>query len=420
MEKPDNYPKNQEADKELQQENEEQNEEPVEEEEDESLFETNWTETKDTFEDLNLKNNLLRGIYGVGFVKPSVIQQKGILPMIQKKDTIAQAQSGSGKTATFAISVLQNIDENDLKTQALVVAPTRELAAQIANVFKGLGTYLKVITHLCVGGTSVGEDKKKLREGCHIVVGTPGRINDMLKREYLDTNYLKMLVVDEADEMLGMGFLEQINDIIKLIPPDCQICLLSATMSPEIIKLTKDIMQNPAKILVKKENLTLEGIKQYYLSCSNDQNKYENLFEIFGNIDINQCIIYVNMKDKADKLAEEMKENDFVVSCIHSGMSMEVRNDVMKEFREGCSRILISTDLLARGIDVHQVGLVINFELPSKKENYIHRIGRSGRYGRRGVAINLVSKHEAHYLMQIQEFYQTQISELPNDLSELE
>jgi len=389
-------------------------------EEDESLFETNWTQTVETFEDLNLKTNLLRGIYGVGFVKPSIIQQKGILPVIQGKDTIAQAQSGSGKTATFSIGVLQNIDEDDLKTQALIIAPTRELATQIADVVNKLGFYMKAKVHLCVGGTSVIEEKNKLKEGCHIVVGTPGRIKDMINRNYLSTAFLKMLVIDEADEMLGMGFLEQINDIIKLIPPDSQIDLFSATISPDIIKLTKDIMNDPAKILVKKENLTLEGIRQFYLSCSTDQNKYENLFEIFSNININQCIIYCNTKEKARTLAEKMTENDFMVSCISSELTQEKRNEIMKEFREGATRILVSTDLLARGIDVQQVSLVINFELPPKKENYIHRIGRSGRFGRRGVAINLVSHHEATYLLQIQEFYQTQISELPQDLSELE
>lgn len=392
----------------------------VQEEDDETLFESNWTETVNTFEELNLDTDLLRGIYGIGFVKPSVIQQKGILPVLKGRDTIAQAQSGSGKTATFSISVLQNIDKTDLKPQALIIAPTRELAMQIADVVSKLGYYLKVKVHLCVGGTSVSDERNKLKEGCHVVVGTPGRIKDMITRQYLSTSFLKMLVVDEADEMLGMGFLEQINEIIKVIPPDCQIALFSATISPEIIKLTKDIMNDPAKILVKKENLTLEGIKQYYLSCSTDQNKYENLFEIFSNIDINQCIIYCNTKEKAKILAEKMIESDYMVSCISSDLPQEKRNEIMKEFREGASRILVSTDLLARGIDVQQVGLVINFELPNKKENYIHRIGRSGRYGRRGVAINLVSQHEATYLMQIQEFYQTQISELPSDLSELE
>ncbi len=392
---------------------------PEKAEAEEKLLESNWTEVVENFEDMKLKKDLLRGIFGYGFVKPSTIQQKGIIPLVLKKDTIAQAQSGSGKTATFAIGVLQNVDFEDLKTQALIIAPTRELAIQIFDVVKNLGVFLKAQVHLCTGGTQVADDKKKLKEGAHVVVGTPGRIRDMMNRQILDSTYLKMLIIDEADEMLGMGFLDQINEIIKLIPPDCQIGLFSATIPPEIIKLTETIMNNPAKILVKKENLTLEGIKQYYLSCSNDTNKYENLYEIFANIDVNQCIIYCNTKEKAEKLAEQMREKDFVVSCIHGSMPQETRNQVMKEFREGASRILISTDLLARGIDVQQVELVINLELPSKKENYIHRIGRSGRFGRRGIAINLVSSHEANYLIEIQEFYHTQIVALPNDLAEL-
>ena len=389
-------------------------------EDEERLLDSNWTETVENFEDLGLKKDLLRGVFGYGFVKPSAIQQKGIKPIILKKDIIAQAQSGSGKTATFVISMLQNIDHDDLKLQSLIIAPTRELAIQIAEVVKALGTYLKIQVHLCTGGTQVMDDRKRLKDGVHVVVGTPGRIRDLMNRQILNPTYLKMLIIDEADEMLGLGFLEQINEIIKMIPPDCQICLFSATIPPEIIKLTENIMNDPAKILVKKENLTLEGIKQYYLSCANDNNKYENLFEIFANIDVNQCIIYVNTKEKAEKLAAQMREKDFVVSCIHGSMEQDKRNAVMKEFREGASRILISTDLLARGIDVHQVGLVINFELPGKKENYIHRIGRSGRFGRRGIAINLISVHEANYLLEVQEFYHTHIAQLPNDLAEIE
>ena len=389
-------------------------------EDEERLLDSNWTETVENFEDLGLKKDLLRGVFGYGFVKPSAIQQKAIKPIILKKDIIAQAQSGSGKTATFVISMLQNIDHEDLKLQSLIIAPTRELAIQIAEVVKALSTYLKVQVHLCTGGTQVVEDRKRLKDGVHVVVGTPGRIRDLMNRQILNATYLKMLIIDEADEMLGLGFLDQINEIIKMIPPDCQICLFSATIPPEIIKLTENIMNDPAKILVKKENLTLEGIKQYFLSCANDNNKYENLFEIFANIDVNQCIIYVNTKEKAEKLAAQMREKDFIVSCIHGSMEQDKRNAVMKEFREGASRILISTDLLARGIDVHQVGLVINFELPGKKENYIHRIGRSGRFGRRGIAINLISVHEANYLLEIQEFYHTHIAQLPNDLAEIE
>lgn len=199
--------------------------------------------------------------------------------------------------------MLQNIDTEDLKTQALILSPTRELSEQSFKVVESIGMYLKVKAHLCTGGTKVLVDKQKLKEGCHVVVGTPGRVRDMMNRQFLDTTYLSMLIIDEADEMLGLGFLDQINEIIKLIPPDCQIVLVSATIKPEIIQLTQHIMNEPAKILVKKENLTLEGIKQFYVSCSGDQQKFENLIEIFGNIDVNQCFIYVNTKEKCEKLA---------------------------------------------------------------------------------------------------------------------
>lgn len=387
---------------------------------DKDVLTSNWDQVIPTFEEMNLKRELLRGIFGYGFERPSVIQTKGILPITMRKDVIAQAQSGSGKTATFSIGMLQNIDTDDMKLQALILAPTRELASQINEVVKGLGCYLKVKTHLCTGGSPVAEDRRKLGEGVNIVVGTSGRVCDLLKRNSIEFSYLKMLIIDEADEMLSLGFIEQINEITKRIPGDCQICLFSATMAEDIVKLANEIMNKPAKILVKKEELTLEGIKQYYLPCSSETAKFENLIEIFGNIDINQCIIYVNTKEKVTKLEEELKKKDFVVSCIHGALEQEKRNEVMREFRDGVSRILVSTDLLARGIDVHQVGLVINYELPSRKENYIHRIGRSGRFGRRGIAINLVSNSEVSYLLEIQKYYQTQVKELPADLSELD
>jgi translation initiation factor 4A len=386
----------------------------------EDLIESNWDESVAKFEELNLHKDLLRGIFGFGFAKPSVIQQKGILPIIKEKDTIAQAQSGSGKTGTFVIGCLQRIDPTQNNVQCLILSPTRELATQTNEVVKAIGNYLGVKTHLSMGGTHVVEDKKKLSEGVHFVVGTPGRICDLLKREILVPNHLKCLVMDEADEMLGRGFLEQVNDILKLVPPETQICLFSATMPPEIIKMTENIMSNPAKILVKNENLTLEGIKQFYISCTTDDIKFDNLIEIFSHLDVNQCMIYCNTREKAEHLTEKMREKKFVVSCMHSKMTQEERNKIMNEFRTGSSRLLVSTDLLARGIDVYQVGLVINFDLPNKKENYIHRIGRSGRFGRRGIAINLITKQESQILMNIEEFYNTEISNLPTDLSEIE
>lgn len=386
----------------------------------ENLIESNWEESVQKFEELNLPKDLLRGIFGYGFAKPSVIQQKGILPILKGKDTIAQAQSGSGKTGTFVIGSLALVDPASNNVQILILSPTRELATQTDGVVKALGNYLGVKSHLSIGGTHVIEDKKKLGEGPQLVIGTPGRIADLLKREILVPSHLKVLVMDEADEMLGRGFLEQVNEILKLVPPDTQICLFSATMPPEIIKMTENIMTNPAKILVKNENLTLEGIKQFYISCSSDEVKFDNLIEIFCHLDVNQCMIYCNTREKAENLAEKMREKKFVVSCMHAKMTQEERNKIMTEFRSGSTRLLVSTDLLARGIDVYQVGLVINFDLPTKKENYIHRIGRSGRFGRRGIAINLITKAESNLLIAIEEFYNTEIGNLPTDLSELE
>lgn len=394
------------------------NREPSQAEED--LFKSNWDKIVPSFEEMELKYDLLRGVFGYGYEKPSAIQSKAIIPLTMRRDVIGQAQSGSGKTATFVIGMLQNIDTTQLIPQAVVVAPTRELATQIKDVIKGLGVYLNVRIQLCTGGTLVSEDRRLIGEGVNVVVGTPGRIRDLVQRNALQLGSLKMLIIDEADELLSMGFIEQLNEITKAIPPDCQIALFSATIAPGVIKLASTILRDPVTILVRKEELTLEGIKQYYISCGNEARKFDTLDELFGNIDINQCIIYANTKERVMKLEADLKAKEFIVSCIHSNLDQEKRNEVMREFRSGVSRILVSTDLLARGIDVHQVGLVVNYELPPKKENYIHRIGRSGRYGRRGIAINLITPNEVTYMTEIQSFYQTQILELPQDLSELE
>ena len=387
--------------------------------EQESLLQSNWDESVEKFEDLGLKKDLLRGIFGYGYVHPSVIQQKGILPIIKGRDIIAQAQSGSGKTATFTIGTLQTINPDELKIQAMILIPTRELADQIKDVTQAIGKFMNLKIHMCVGGTNVRNDQQILEAGVHIIVGTPGRVLDLMKRGSLVPSFLRTLVLDEADQMLSIGFVEEINNIMKLIPSDCQIALFSATMPPEIIKITETIMNDPAKILVKNEDLTLKGIKQFFIQCATDDIKFDNMIEIFSCMEIVQCMIYVNTREKSEFLSQKMKDKGFVCSCLHGKLAAEERNSIMSEFRSGSSRILISTDLLARGIDVHPVGLVINFDLPMKKEEYIHRVGRTGRYGRRGIAINLISKLEAKHLMEIEQHYSTQISKLPEDLSEV-
>jgi translation initiation factor 4A len=382
----------------------------------ETTVDETWSETVDTFDELGLKKELLRGIYGYGFEKPSPIQSKAILPIIQKRDIIAQAQSGTGKTGAFVISSLQLIDQNVSDIQALILSPTRELAQQSCKVYQLIGEYMKVKVHAFIGGTAIKVDIKNVNDGCQIVVGTPGRVLDMLNKKIIKLDSLKIFILDEADEMLSRGFLESIKQVFPHVPSSSQIALFSATMPQDIIEITKQFMQNSVKILVKNEQLTLEGIRQYYVPLKKEW-KLEILLNLYKMMEIAQAIIYANSKKAVDYLTEEMTKRNFVVSSIHSDMQMSEREKVMREFRTGATRVLITTDLLARGIDVYQVSLVINYDLPRNKETYIHRIGRSGRFGRKGTAINFVAPEDKEELEQLQKFYSTSIEELPSDLS---
>ena len=381
-------------------------------------METNWEESVETFDELNLKPELLRGIYGYGFEKPSAIQQKAILPIIKGLDVIAQAQSGTGKTAAFAIGSLQLVDVTKDEIQCLVLSPTRELAQQTAIVYQFLGECLKVKISLLIGGTKIGADLEKLREGPQVLVGSPGRVLDLIRRKQISLGYLQTFILDEADEMLSKGFLDNIREIISLIPTTTKILLFSATMPKEIIDMTTKFMKDPARILVKNEELTLEGIKQYYVFLKKED-KLDVLLQIYRGIEIAQAIIYCNSKRSVDFVSEELKKKGHMVRSIHGDLKQIERDNVMRDFRSGATRVLITTDLLARGIDVYQVSLVINYELPREKETYIHRIGRSGRFGRKGNAINFVTPTEKDELEAIQKFYNTTIEALPTDLSEL-
>lgn len=241
----------------------------------------------------------------------------------------------------------------------------------------------------------------------------------MMKKGFFKTDLLRLFVLDEADEMLSRGFKSQIQDIFRFLPSEIQIALFSATMPQSILEVTEQFMRDPAKILVKKELLTLDGIKQYYVPITEEDWKIQALMQLYMKMEINQCIIYANSKKKVDHITEKMRENDFTVSSMHSEMRQPDRNVIMKEFRTGSSRVLITTDLLSRGIDVQSVSLVINYELPRKKESYIHRIGRSGRFGRKGTAINFVLPDEIEQLKELQSHYQTQIDLMPVDLAEV-
>jgi len=373
----------------------------------------------ESFDDYDLAEDLLRGIYSYGFEKPSAIQQRGVKPILDGRDTIGQAQSGTGKTATFVIGVLQRLDPGLAVCQGLILAPTRELANQIQKVAIALGDYMRVRCHACIGGTAVRDDIEKLRQGQHLVVGTPGRVFDMIGKRHLRVDDLITFVLDEADEMLSCGFQDQIYDIFKTLPANIQVCLFSATMPPEILDLTTKFMREAVRILVKKDELTLEGIRQFFVAIEKEEWKLDTLCDLYETLTISQAIIYCNTRRKVDMLSDQLTRRDFTISIMHADLDQKERDLVMREFRSGSSRVLISTDLLARGIDVQQVSLVINYDLPQNMENYLHRIGRSGRFGRKGVAINFVTNNDVRAMKDIERFYHTQIEEMPMDIADL-
>ena len=371
-----------------------------------------------SFDNLNINENILRGVYSHGFEKPSSIQEKSIPIILSGKDVIAQAQSGTGKTGAFSIGNLCRIDETKCSIQSLIIVPTRELADQVFKVISDLSSYTKITVLKVIGGTNVSECRSELNKNPHIVVGTPGRILDMIDRRDLPTIDIKILTFDEADEILSHGFKECIHDIIQRVDKTTQICLFSATLPDEILELTDKFMNSPERVLVKKEALTLEGIQQFYVNVKHNDWKYGVITDLYDTINVGQCIIYLNSKNKIEEIYDKLMADNFPVGYITGNRSVEERNSVMNDFRSGTLRILLSSDLLARGIDIQQLSLVINFDLPREKETYIHRIGRSGRYGRKGVAINLINDREIDYMKSIEEFYDTQINEMPQNISD--
>ena len=379
----------------------------------------NVVEVISTFEAMGLNPDLLRGIYAYGYEKPSAIQQRAILPIIKGRDLIAQSQSGTGKTAVFCIGTLQSISNKVQETQALILSPTRELAEQTQKVCLALGDYMSIRCHACIGGKSVGDDIKKLEAGVHIVSGTPGRVYDMIQRRSLRTKHIKMLILDEADEILSRGFKDQIYDIYRYLPPSTQVILISATLPRDVLDLTKQFMNDPIRVLVKRDELTLEGIKQYYVNVDKEEWKFDTLTDIYETLTVTQAVIFCNSRKKVDWLTTKMREANFTISSMHGEMAQKDREKVMLEFRSGATRVLITTDIWGRGLDVQQVSLVINYDLPINKEFYIHRIGRSGRFGRKGVAINLVTDDDMKILRDIETYYRTIIDEMPANIGDL-
>ena len=374
----------------------------------------------ETFDEMGLPDTLLRGIYSYGYEKPSKIQSMAIVPFKEGNDILGQANSGTGKTATFCISSMCRIDLTIKKPQVMILVPTQELAKQIYEVAKNIGVYLPVSCLCATGGMSIRDDIHAIQQGVQLVVGTPGRIYDLMNRNILTTENMKCLILDEADQMLEDRFYKQVMCILEIgFPNTTRVALFSATMPKEVIEVANKLLQNPVRILIPPEKVTLEGIKQYMVQLDKEEWKYEVLCDIYKQLNINQALIYCNTRKRSEWLADKLSTDGYPLMCIHGEMENSERRKRMEEFRSGRVRVLISTDLLARGIDVQHVSLVINFELPMNRENYIHRIGRSGRFGKKGCSINILCPNETKMKDDIEKFYSIVMEELPLDLGSI-
>ncbi|MEO0236625.1 MAG: helicase-related protein [candidate division WOR-3 bacterium] len=378
------------------------------------------TEIK-SFDQFNLKDDLLRGIYSYGWERPSLIQQQGIPLILNNTNVIIQGQSGTGKTGTFVISMLQHINEKVPTIQGLIVLNTRELADQVCQVTQNLGDYMKINCIKCIGKVKV-DPVVPYQDNATILVGTPGKILTVLSEKIIRNQNidLKMMVIDEFDKTLEIDFIPTIKQIFHFVDDETKVILSSATINNEVLEISHHFMTDPKILSIKDEELSLEGIRQFYINCEKEEWKFETILDLYKSLIIGQSIIFVNSKRKCDYLEHRFREKNFTIKTIHGGMEQTERDQIMKEFREGYIRILLSTDLTARGIDVPSINLVINYDLPYERSQYIHRIGRTGRYGKKGVAINLIgSRKEMELLKDIENCYRAIIPELPAQFKQL-
>lgn len=373
------------------------------------LMEENDKDIKN-WDDLDLPTDLLRGIYAYGFEKPSDIQSLACVHMINGRDILAQAQSGTGKTGAFTIGALARIDPK-LSTQVIILSPTRELALQTSEVVINLSTMMNLNTKTLIGGAFV--DIYDLKNNPpHIIVGTPGRINEMIYKKAISVSSVKMVILDEADELFSFGFKEQILDILTKFT-DAQIAFFSATIPENILSTVLSFLKDPIQIKVTPEKLVLDGISQYYIPINDDKQKFLTLKDLFGRFTLYQTIIYCNSVERVVELYNAMKTENYPVCCIHSNMEKHERTNTYNEFKSGRFRVLISSNVTARGIDIQQVSIVINFDLPKDPHIYLHRIGRSGRWGRKGIGINFITKYDINTIKTIESHYNIDIEELP-------
>ncbi len=370
------------------------------------------------FNDLHLNENLLKGVYLYGFTKPSKIQINGIQSISAGKDCILQSQSGTGKTATYLLGILNRINPAEIKNQGIIITPTHELADQVYQVASELSKFININIVKCIGGTDLNDNREKLKKA-HLIIGTIGRISHMIKEKRINLFTIKLIILDEADEILSDGLSDKLKFIFEKCSDGIQCCMISATYPPNIFAIAKKLMVDPVKILLRNSDVAVDLISQFYVNVEVEDLKFETLLDLYSFVSTSQAIIFCNSIEKTDWLKENLEKNNFEITCIHGRMNQKERDDIIKEFRDSKTRILLTTDLLARGIDIPFVNLVINYDLPITKETYIHRIGRCGRFDKKGVAITMVKMEDSvdfKLFNKLKHFYKIKIDELPDNI----
>ena len=377
------------------------------------------TETeKLNFDSLNLNEKLLQGVYLYGFTQPSKIQIKGISSINTGRDCILQSQSGTGKTATYLLGVLNRLDMEEKGCQGLIITPTRELASQVFDVATDLSKYTDYKFAKCTGGTDVMQNKNDIKV-CNVVIGTIGRIYHMISEKKINVHKLKFIVLDEADELLADGVNDKLEMIFEKLPVGIQVVLISATMSMNVFNASKKLMHDPIKVLLKNTEVIVDLISQFYLDVETEDLKFDTLMDLYNLVSTSQAIIFCNTIRKVEWLEQNLKQNNFTITVIHSNMTQVERDNTVKDFRDGKTRLLLTTDLLSRGIDIPQVNMVINYDLPPNKETYVHRIGRCGRFDKKGVAITMVKMTDmtdVKTFNKMKHFYKMDIREMPDSI----
>ena len=373
------------------------------------------------FEELEISNQIKKAVSDMGFEEATPIQTKAIPVILEGKDVVGQAQTGTGKTASFGIPMLERINTSDKSVQALILCPTRELAIQVSDEIMKLSKYVRGVKALPVyGGQPIDRQIKALKKGVQIVIGTPGRVMDHMRRRTLKLGGLQMAILDEADEMLNMGFRDDIEEILKITPDERQTILFSATMPKAILDIAKNYQKNPEIIKVVHKKLTVPSIEQYYLEVK-QRNKFEILSRLIDMHNPKLSLVFCNTKRKVDEVVSTLQARGYFADGLHGDMKQNQRDRVMDKFRKGTVEILVATDVAARGIDVDDVELVFNYDVPQDEEYYVHRIGRTGRAGRTGKAFTFVVGKEIYKLKDIQRYTKTKvIRQQPPTVSDVE